>query len=76
MFTWAEVALLFLKLANMFLAQINSATLIKAGTDAEIARASASILLKTKAAKAIMEEVSAMSGDHVDLLLRQLEPGD
>lgn len=74
MFTWAEIVLLFLKLANAIMGQINDQRQFKAGADAEIAKISASILRKTQAGKAMMEKVDAMSEADVDAGLVGLEP--
>lgn len=75
MFTWAEIVLLFLKLANAIMGEIGDARQFKAGADAEIAKISAAIMRKTAAGKAIMEKVDAMSDAEVDDGLRGLEPG-
>ena len=74
MFTWAEIALLVLKIADAIMGQINDQRQFKAGTDAEIAKVSAAILAKTQAGKAIMEKIDAMSDDDVDAGLTGLEP--
>lgn len=72
MFTWPEIVLLFLKLANAIMSEYHDAKAFKAGTDAEIAKTSAAILRKTQAGKAIMEKIDAMSDDDVDAALRDL----
>lgn len=74
MFTWPEIVLLFLKLANAIMTEVHDAKSFQAGTDAEIAKTSAAILRKTQAGKAIMEKVDAMSDADVDAGLRGLEP--
>jgi hypothetical protein len=74
MFTWPEIVLLFLKLANAIMGEVNDARQFKAGTDAEIAKVSAAILGKTQAAKAIREKVNALTNDAVDAQLAGLEP--
>ena len=74
MFSWAEIVLLILKIADAIMGQVNQDKWIKAGSDAEIARISAAILKKTAAGKAIMEKVDAMSDPDVDAALRGLEP--
>ena len=74
MFTWPEIVLLFLKLANAIMGEVNDARQFKAGTDAEIAKVSAAILGKTQAAKAIREKVNALTNDAVDAQLSALEP--
>ena len=74
MFTWPEIVLLFLKLANAIMGEVNDARQFKAGTDAEIAKVSAAILGKTQAAKSIREKVNALTNDAVDAQLAGLEP--
>jgi len=74
MFTWGEIVLLFLKLANAIMGSVNQDKWMRAGADAEIAKISAAILAKTTAGKAIMEKVNAMSEAEVDAGLRGLEP--
>ncbi len=72
MFTWADIILAFLKLANAIMGAVDQDKWMKAGADAEIAKISASILRKTAAGKAIMEKVDAMSDADVDAELRRL----
>lgn len=72
MFTWPEIVLLFLKLANAIMGEVNDARQFKAGTDAEIAKVSAAILQKTVAGKAMMEKVHAMSDADIDHELGEL----
>ena len=74
MFTWAEIVLLFLKLANAIMGAVNDQKQFQAGTDAEIAKTSAAILGKTKAAKEIRDQVNALTKDAVDAQLAGLEP--
>ena len=74
MFTWAEIVLLFLKLANAIMGAVNDQKQFQAGTDAEIAKVSAAILGKTKAAKEIRDQVNALTKDAVDAQLASLEP--
>ena len=74
MITWAEIALLVLKIADAIMGQINNQKQFQAGTDAEIAKVSAAILAKTMVGKAIMEKVNALSDTDVDAGLRGLEP--
>lgn len=73
---WLSLALVLLKIANNIFAWVRSRQEIQAGEDAEIAKVSAAILMKTKSAKAIMEEVSGMSGADLDVLLHKLEQSD
>jgi hypothetical protein len=74
MFTWPEIVLLLLKLANAIMGAVNDQKSFQAGTDAEIAKTSASILKKTAAGKKIMEKIDAMSAADVDSALIGLEP--
>ena len=74
MITWAEIALLILKIVDAIMSQVNNAAQFQAGVDAEIAKVSAAILAKTQAGKAIMEKVNALSDTDVDAGLRGLEP--
>ena len=74
MFTWPEIVLLFLKLANAIMGEVNDQRQFQAGTDAEIAKVSAAILAKTRAAKDIRDQVNALTKDAVDAQLAGLEP--
>jgi hypothetical protein len=74
MFTWAEIILLILKIADAIMGRVNQDEWIKAGADAEIAKISAAILAKTAAGKKMMEKVNALSEPEVDAGLRGLEP--
>lgn len=73
-FTWPEIALAFLKLANIILGDMRDARQFKAGVESEIAKTSARILQKTAAGKALMEKVNALSSADVDAGLVGLEP--
>lgn len=74
MFTWPEIVLLVLKIANAIMTEVRDQKSFQAGTDAEIAKVSAAILGKTQAGKVIMEKINAMSDEDVDTGLRGLEP--
>jgi hypothetical protein len=74
MFTWPEIILLLLKLVNAIMSEVHDAKAFQAGTDAEIAKVSAAILAKTKAAKDIRDQVNALTKDAVDAQLADLEP--
>lgn len=74
MFTWPEIVLLFLKLANAIMSEIHDAKSFQAGTDAEIAKTSAAILGKTQAMKQVKDQVDALTSDAVDDVLASLEP--
>ena len=71
---WIKLALALVKLADLFANMAREKELIGAGEDRALAEASASILLKTKAAKEVMQRVTAMSEDEVDKALKELEP--
>lgn len=73
-FTWAEIALAFLKLANAIMGKVNDDRQFKAGVDSEIAKTAFAIANKTSAGKAMMEKVNAMSPADVDAGLAGLEP--
>ena len=74
MFTWAEIALLVLKIADAIMTSVGNQKQFQSGVDSEIAKVSQSILAKTAAGKAIMEKVNALSDSDVDAGLRGLEP--
>lgn len=74
MITWAEIAILILKIADAIINALNQDKLTKAGSDAEIAKISAAILAKTEAGKVIFEKVRAMDETAVDVGLHDLEP--
>lgn len=74
MITWAEIILALLKLVNLIMGAVDREKWIAAGRDAEIAKASASILAKTNYAKQIREKIDAMDDQAIDDALRDLEP--
>jgi len=74
MFSWVEIVLLFLKLANAIMGEVHDAKAFKAGTDAEIAKVAAAILAKTQAMKKVRDQVNALTNDAVDEQLAALEP--
>lgn len=74
MFTWAEIVLLFLKIADALLSEYHDQQSFQAGTDAEIAKVSASILAKTAAMQKVKDQVNALTSDAVDAQLAGLEP--
>ena len=74
MFTWPEIILFLLRITSAIVDQVNQDKWIKAGSDAEIAKAAAEILRKTQAGKAILEQVNALSDADLDAALRGLEP--
>ena len=74
MFTWPEIVLLLLKIANSILTEVHDDKSFQAGTDAEIAKTSAAILAKTQVAQKIKDQVNALTTDAVDKQLAALEP--
>lgn len=74
MFTWPKIALLALQFAEAIVSYLREKKQMDAGADREIARATASILLKTQAGKEIVAAVTAMTPDEVDAALKSLEP--
>jgi len=74
MFTWPEIVLYILKIANAILGEYQNEQAYKAGTDAAIAKEAAAILAKTKAMQQVRDEVNALTDEAVDNALRDLEP--
>lgn len=72
MFSWIEIALAFLKIANALIAWGRERELVSSGQDQEIAKQSAAILVKSNAAKAVMQQVSTLDDKQVDDVLKQL----
>lgn len=72
--SWLSLILTILKVVNAFMDWANREKLMQAGYDKAIAEASAAILKKTAAGRAMMEKVNAMSPEEVDAGLRDLEP--
>lgn len=76
MITWAEIILLVLKIIDWSMGRFEQSKWEQTGYDKAIAEASAGILKKTAAGRAMMEKVNAMSDAEVDAGLRGLEPAD
>jgi hypothetical protein len=74
MITWAEIVLLILKIADAIMLQIGNSQQFQAGTDAEIAKTAASVLIKTRAMQNVRDQVNALTDTAVDDQLRGLEP--
>lgn len=74
MFTWPEIVLLVLKIANAIMSEYHDQKSFQAGVDSEIAKVSAAILAKTRYAKDVREKIAAMDERAVDDALRDLEP--
>lgn len=71
---WLSLALTLLKIVNTIMTWVRERELVAEGYDKAISEVTQSILVKTKAGKAIMEKVNAMSDEDVDAGLRNLEP--
>lgn len=71
---WAKVILAALQIAEIVMTWLRNKELLDAGADREIARASASILVKTQAGREIVAQVTAMTPEEVDAALKALEP--
>lgn len=74
MFTWAKAILVGLQLIEALTTWLREKQQMDAGADREIAKITASILVKTQAGKEILARVSGMSDEEVDAALKELEP--
>lgn len=72
MITTIELALACIKFANFLLGLVEREQLKKSGRDEAIAEMAVMVAKRTKAGKAIMEKIDAMSDDDVDAALRDL----
>lgn len=72
MFSWVQLALVLLKLANSFITWSRERELISEGEDKQIARETTAILVKSQFAKDTMTAMSALPESKVDDVLRQL----
>jgi hypothetical protein len=72
--SWLSLALTLLRIADSLISWMREQGQINQGKDAEIAKASAAILIKTRSAKEIMAQVTAMTDEQVDKTLKGLEP--
>jgi len=72
MFSWIEVALALLKISNSLITWGRERDLISSGQDKEIAEQSVAILVRSHAAKDVMQQMSSMDDKQVDDVLRQL----
>ena len=70
----AQMALLALQLILALVTWLREQGQLNAGQDKEIAKTSAAILLKTQAAKEVMQQVTGMTDKQVDDALAGLEP--
>jgi hypothetical protein len=71
-FSWIELALALLKIANSLITWGRERELVSAGQDKQIAEQSAAILVKSDAAKAVMQQMSVLDDKQVDDVLKQL----
>ena len=74
MFTWAEILLLFLRITQAVMNQINAQTFIAAGKAEEIAAVSSAILARVQEMQAIAAKVQGLPETEVDAELKGLEP--
>lgn len=72
MITYAQIALALLKLVNFFVTRAHERELVSEGEDRAIARETAAILEKSKYAKQVMQDMSALDETQVDDVLKQL----
>jgi len=72
--TMASFIIMLLKLVSALMSFARDRQMLKAGADAEIARASAQVLMMTQAAKETMAKVTAMNEEQVDAMMKDLEP--
>ena len=74
MFTWPEIVLLILRIAQAVMNQINAQTFIAAGKAEEIALVSSAILARVQEMQKIMAKVNTLPEAEVDNELKGLEP--
>lgn len=74
MSTIVSIILALLKLAAILMNFARDRQMIQAGADAEIAKASAAVLLMTESAKQTLQEVTSLDEEQVDKALKGLEP--
>ena len=72
MFSWIEIALALLKIANSLITWGRERDLVSSGQDKEIAEQSVAILVKSNAAKEVMQQMSALDDKQIDDVLKQL----
>lgn len=70
--TWLSIALLLLRIADKIFDSIRSKSLMDAGADREVAKASLAILQKTAFAKQTQEKIDGLPGLDLDVLLNEL----
>ena len=74
MFSWIELAILLLKLANQIVSWAHDQGKIEEGRQEVISEMSLAIASKVRTRDQILEKVNAMSPEEVDAGLRDLEP--
>ena len=72
--SWFNLALLLLNITDSIVTLIKNRQQLDAGRDRAVAEAAAAILAKTSAAKAVMAEVTGLTDEQVDTMLKGLEP--
>ena len=76
MFTYAQIVLTILELANKLFDYGQQQKWINEGQSIEVAKSAAEILRKSNYAKHAIEEFTAKSDSDVDEFLRSLEPSE
>lgn len=71
---YIQLALALLQISLAFVSWAKQSQALEAGQDEAVAKAAASVLAETKAGKAILDKVAAMSDTDVDKGLKDLEP--
>lgn len=72
MFSWVQLALTLLKIANSLITWGRERELISEGQDKQIAQESVAILTKSQFAKSVMQQMSALDDKQTDDVLKQL----
>jgi hypothetical protein len=72
MFDWVELAVLLLKAANGLISMQRDRGFVSQGQDMEIAKQSAAILTRSNAAKAVMQDMTSLTEQQTDDVLKQL----
>lgn len=74
MIDWIKLIVLVLGIIDKWVDDARAKGLIQQGRDEEIARATASILAKTRWANDLRQRNEKLTSDEVDAALRELEP--
>ncbi len=72
--TWFNAAMLLLQLAASLISWLREKQQLDAGRDQEIAKTTAAILVQTSAARDVMAQVTGLTDEQVDTMLKGLEP--